>query len=94
MNLAQLTHFLQTHFHPTAHSLQPIGAGMFSQAYRFEADKEAFVLRIGVTREAFEKISLPLSTSVRPYQFRMYWPLGRTTHRISIAFRTGIPDRF
>lgn len=51
----QLTDFLRINFHSTAHNIQSIGAGMFSQAYRFDADEKTFVLRIGVTREAFEK---------------------------------------
>ena len=53
--LQALITFLQTHFHPTAHHLQPLGAGMFSQAYRFETENGTFALRIGVTRETFEK---------------------------------------
>lgn len=56
--LGRLTEFLQTHFHASGRNLQPLGAGMFSQAYRFDTDAGAFVIRIGVTREAFEKDKL------------------------------------
>ncbi|MBD2756508.1 phosphotransferase family protein [Spirosoma validum] len=55
MSDPKLIAFLCAHFRSSAHNLQSIGAGMFSQAYRFDADEKTFVLRIGVTREAFEK---------------------------------------
>jgi hygromycin-B 4-O-kinase len=56
--IGQLIGFLRQHVHPSCHSLIALGAGMFSQAYRFEADDGLFVLRIGVTYEAFEKDKL------------------------------------
>lgn len=57
-DLIGLLTWLQTAIQPTARHLEPLGAGMFSQAYRFETDDGAFVLRIGLTREAFEKDKL------------------------------------
>ncbi|MFD2935858.1 phosphotransferase family protein [Spirosoma flavum] len=56
--IQQLSLFLQAHGHSSARNIQPLGAGMFSQAYRFKTDNGLFVLRIGVTREAFEKDQL------------------------------------
>jgi hygromycin-B 4-O-kinase len=56
--LGQLTEFLQTNFDSSTRDLHLLGAGMFSQAYRFDTDAGAFVVRTGVTREAFEKDKL------------------------------------
>lgn len=56
--ISQLAGFLRQHVDPSCHSLIALGAGMFSQAYRFATENEVFVLRIGVTREAFEKDKL------------------------------------
>ncbi len=53
-----LLSFLVARGYLSAHSLQLLGAGMFAQAYRFETDDGIFVLRIGVTREAFKKDQL------------------------------------
>ncbi|WP_338870234.1 aminoglycoside phosphotransferase family protein [Spirosoma sp. SC4-14] len=53
--IPQLWAFLQASFHPLVRNVRPLGAGMFSEAYRFETEDGIFVVRIGVTREAFEK---------------------------------------
>ena len=47
--------FLRGTFHSTAANLRFLGAGMFSRAYRFDTEAGSFVLRVGLTREAFEK---------------------------------------
>lgn len=53
--ISQLSAFLHSCFHASVRNVQPLGAGMFSEAYRFETDEGVFVVRIGVTRETFEK---------------------------------------
>lgn len=50
--------FLQSIGHATVQTIQPLGEGMFSRAYRFDTKDGSFVLRIGVSREAFEKDQL------------------------------------
>src|SRR5207244_2770965 len=93
-----LTEFLQNRFHLSARNLQPLGAGMFSQAYHFDTDAGAFVLRIGITREAFEKdklayerlsqaVQIPRVLAIGEYGAQFYcisdWQQGRTLTDLS-----------
>lgn len=99
MTDATLIRFLRRTGHPSARHLEPLGAGLFSRAYRFETDDGLFVLRIGLTREAFEKdqlaherlghaVRIPKVIAVGPYADQRFycvseWQPGRILTDIS-----------
>src|SRR5712692_8714864 len=47
--------FLRANFHPQADAVSRVGAGMFSQAFSFAADQQAFIVRLNAYAEDFQK---------------------------------------
>lgn len=92
---------LRTRFAPSARDLQRLGEGMFAQAYRFRTDEGWFVIRIGVSREAFEKdqlayerlaqtLPVPQIFAIGPFSEQSYycisqWRSGRMLDRVHRA---------
>lgn len=53
--MGDISDFLRTHFHPGSEGIEPLGAGMFSKAFAFTVEEQAYVLRIGTCEEDFLK---------------------------------------
>lgn len=55
IDCAIICQFIQDHFHKRATSVRFIGSGMFSQAFSFTVDRQAFVFRVNAYEEDFKK---------------------------------------
>ena len=82
MSVTEIHDFLQTYFHARAARIEPIGAGMFSQACAFVVDAQAYVIRINRGDFLYDVL-----TSIFGQNMRRMASCGWRAHKHRVALR-------